>query len=111
MMITACASRTCDCEMLCHNGMQSRCHHFFSRSVWRLYEWASLPVNGYPYLVTQVVQLYIQEWGAFWRCNRRCVRSARISRAGDNNTGPDRKEATLHVWPSSNPAPASPFSV
>jgi len=52
MMVTACASRTCDCEMLCHSGLNSRCQHLFSRSVSRLYERASLPVNGQPYLVS-----------------------------------------------------------
>lgn len=51
MMVTSCASRTCACEMLCHNDLNGRCHHLFSRSVSRLYEWASLPVNGQPYLV------------------------------------------------------------
>ena len=52
MMVTACASRTCACEMLCHNGMIDRCHHRFSRSVSRLYERASMPVNAHLYRTT-----------------------------------------------------------
>ena len=51
MMVTACASRTCDCEMLWHSGISGRCQHLISRSVFRLYERASLPVNGQPHLV------------------------------------------------------------